>query len=324
MSSTSISFRILAPLYQLHAATLGVPTTAGPIELSFTITESGLSAFKTTSGATIPGDDIGALHNTIVTATLPGTHDVIPVVTSPDKPSQVPVAVREAVTALNIVIDHYRDAAGAPQIRRVPYHHARGSSTVTKHDDGTQTTQHLAAGNGLAPTGPTASVAEASAEFVATMQARIDAGSLPLWKSITADSQAELAVGNTRSGLAHLYMAFEMLAATTCLRLGEQAVGRSSATEFLEPAVGDPPVIFKIVMRGRDWASGGPSKNKLNGWTHALMQHRNGVMHGGDPQVSPTDVAAAFEAFETLSAWMESASPTTTESAGTELDSDPD
>lgn len=309
MPSTAISFRILAPLYSLHTASLTVPTSGEPIELSITITESGLSAAKTTGGVTVPGDDLGALHNSIVTVTLPGAHSLGPVATSPYQPGQVPQPIRHAVDALNLVIDHYRDAKEAPQIRRIPYNHARGAVAVTNQDDGSTTTQMFFGGNALAPTGEPAPVALASDDFVAEMQARVGAGALPLWKSIAADSKAELASGNVRSGLAHLYMAFEMLALATCLRLGRQVVGEDDARDFLEPLDADPPYVFKVVRRCRAWASNGPSTAKLNGLMNRLMRHRNGVMHGRARQISQAEVDEALEAFEALTEWMRIASP---------------
>ena len=77
---TLIKFRIVAPLYQLHEQTVRFRVGTGFAFAHFSIVNSGMEPTWTGVGATasIPGDDLGVLHNTIVELVFPGLADMSP------------------------------------------------------------------------------------------------------------------------------------------------------------------------------------------------------------------------------------------------------
>lgn len=260
----------------------------------------------------VPGDDIGALHNTIVTATLHGVHDLRPAVTRPYVPGQTPRTIRLAVDALNGVIEHYRVEADAPQIRRLPYVHARGASGVVHHDHGSRTSMSFLGGNGLRPTGDSAEARPADPTFTNVLQDRVLSGPPPQWRLLVADARAEIITGSLQTGLVHLYVATEMLANETCWRLGSLAASEQEVRAFLESddaADTEPPSVTKRVKACRDWAVGGPTKTVLTRSVAKLFEYRNDILHGRDPEIPDSHPQQALVAFRSLAEWLLSAQP---------------
>jgi hypothetical protein len=197
--------------------------------------------FMTIGGAmlAVPGDDIGTLHNTLVEVVLPGLADVSP----PKEPGGIPSGHESAINVLNGIIEHYRVLVPAPQIRPVPYKHARSFEFEIHPADGAGTEGFFQAA-GLSPKGEAAKVPPAKPEKVAEIQASAKTGPVPLWVTLKMDAYADFAAGNPLSGMAHLYMSFEMFAHGACRRLGRGMPGAQVVEEFLNPQkASHPPFI---------------------------------------------------------------------------------
>ncbi len=303
---TRIRFRILPPLYELNRAIITVRGEHGDCAVRFTITPSRSSQAAETGGnATVPGDDLGALHNTIVEVEIPAG-----LATSPRDQRPVAEAQAVAVDLLNLVIEHYRDVTGTAQIRRVPTRHARAFLWEQLAEGGSIQSGRCFGGSGLQPDGPPAeSLASGDPEIVAAIQAGVLRGRLPVWASLYLDALADFYTDNTRSGLVHLYMSLEMLANETCQRLGEAAVGAEAATAFLAPAAEDPPVVHAVLKRTREWADSGPSKSAISRLIRSLWRNRNDLLHGRPVELPPDIVETSLVTFGELAAWLQAARP---------------
>ena len=303
---TRITFRILPPLYELNRATITVPGDHGSALIQFTITPSGASPVAgNADSATIPGDDLGALHNTIVQVEIAAILAI-----SPPGDGPVPEAQVAAVDLLNLVVEHYRNVTGVAQIRRIPARHARAFCWEQATVDGRVGSGRFVGGSGLRPDGPPAEgLASGDPLIVAAIQEGVLAGRLPLWAALYLDALAEFYTDNTRSGLVHLYMSFEMLANETCQRLGEAVVGAEAASAFLAPPGDDPPVIHLVLKYTREWAESGPSKSAISRLVRSLWKHRNDLLHGRSLELPPGTAESALVTFGELATWLQSAQP---------------
>ncbi len=172
---TRITFRILPPLYELNRATIVVPSEHDDSAIRFSITPSGASPDAEIPGsATVPGDDLGALHNTIVQVEIPAV-----LATHPRDAVPVAEAQVVAVELLNRVVEHYRNVTGAAQIRRIPARHARAFTWEQATGDGQRQSGRFVGGSGLRPEGPPADgLASGDPAIVAAIQAGVLAGPL--------------------------------------------------------------------------------------------------------------------------------------------------
>ena len=307
---TLFRFRILAPLYELHQQTIEVSLAGGGATyLHFVVvgSQQGQGATcKASSGASlsIPGDDIGSLHNTVIEVVLPGLLDTFP----PPPPGVLPEGQRVAVDMLNVVIEHYRLVVSAPQIRRVPYKHARTFDFEHHHGDG-KGTEGFVSGFGLSPKGDAAKVP--APKLTTKIQASVAKGPVPLWLTLKMDAMADLDAGNLQSGLAHHYMSFEMFAHGTCRRLGKNKPGPDEIEAFLSPKDGEPPSVYRVVSYCHELSGGkkgrGISKTKADKMVTALWKHRNDVLHGRPLKLTPAIVESAVQNYNESVGWMSAA-----------------
>jgi len=303
---TRLTFRILPPLYELNRATIAVPSERGEAIIRFAVTRSGTPPTADIPGnATVPGDDLGALHNTIVQVEVPAVLG-----TYPQDGFAIAEAQVVAAELLNCVVEHYRNVTGAAQVRRIPARHARAFLWLQDTGDGHERSGRFVGGSGLRPDGPpTEGLASGDPAIVAAVQAGVRSGPLPLWTSLYLDALAEFYTGNTRSGLVHLYMSFEMLANETCQRLGEAVVGAEAASAFLAPPDADPPVVHLVLKYTREWAETGPSKSAISRLVRSLWKYRNDLLHGRLVVLPPGTAESALAAFGELATWLQSARP---------------
>lgn len=300
MPTTTITFRILAPLYGLNRAGVIVPTAKGDVAIRFMIVGSPNAMWKTEGGPTVTGDEFGILHNTLITTEFPARVEVI----SPES-GEYSEAQVAAVALLNVVIGHYRMAARIPQIRTIPTHHAGGFRFSHTDESGTAVTGLVL--SGLDPDGTDAGVAAGDKVIVDLVQAGVRRGQLPVWLSLLLDAHAELDAQDIRSALAHLYMSCEMLTGLTCRRVGLIKAGIEKTDAFLDPhgPGGQPPGISVIMKQTRDWWGKGPSKTKLAKELGRAWRNRNDVMHGKQVDISRSTANKAFKSFRVLQIWMD-------------------
>lgn len=163
---------------------------------------------------------------------------------------------------------------------------------------------------GITPDGDDAGVDDGNSQIISVVQADLlERRELALSTILFLDAKAERFLGNARSALAHLYMAFESLAFNGCRTVGYARVGHAETDAFLDgKSEGDdenePPNIRAVVKKTRDWFGEGPSKTTLiSTLVNPLLRYRNDIMHGR--HVAPTfdEVKEAFESYEELLAW---------------------
>ncbi len=295
MSETISQFRIIPPLYELHQAELHFRLLSGDAAMEFTVVDSGASAAMTAVGPaklSVPGDDVGVLHNTLVRVHLPGFLRI-------DMPEagQVPDVQRTAIDLLNVVIDVYRYVVNAPQIRRIPYRHARGFMSHYKtHSGETKPGPIMLGGNALNPSGQPANVSPCNPEVVQRIEQHLRAGPPPSWIVMLLDAKAEQQSNNTRSCLAHLYMAFEMLLSSQLLRLAKDADKVNEIESFLAPAGKRPPQVRAVLQRFLNLA-GGSNKSTLDEF-ETFWSYRNDVMHGKEVDLSDDQLQMVLTQFE--------------------------
>ena len=305
LETTTLRFRIMPPLYDLNGAVIEVPTALGMCRVHFVITGSGLSPFQTSGNVQVVGDDLGTMHNTLVEVELPGLPNIVSKIHG-----RFPAALVVAVDALNQVIENYRWLAKAPQIRRIPYKHARGFDFEQVDATGHGRKGQYRGGNALKPTGEPADVSAADQSFSNAVQARVRGGRVPLWASLFSDALADADAGDIHSSFAHFYMSLEMLINSACYKLGEAAVGRAAVDAFMLPSKGHPPNVYQRRDRILEWAEGDQeSKKAFIEKFDTTWKHRNDLLHGRDLKLSEAEFMGVVEGCWWLVSWFQSVKP---------------
>jgi hypothetical protein len=304
-AETKITFRILPPLYELNRAVVSIPTRGGDVRLSFLITESGQSlASQVTGSVSVPGDDLGSIHNTIVTAEIPELVPVWP--TGAHRPGGLPEGQRIVVNLLNRVLGYYRLRV-APQIRPVPPIHARGFKFTQTDEQGNVREGIFAGGNAIRPTGDDAGLAAGLPDVVSAIQEGVRHGPIPLYLSLYLDALADIEAEQFRSGLAHLYMSFEMLASLTFRRLLTPSLGPAAVDSFLDASGDKPgPTVYRILSECWSVArKPAVSKRSFDREVRGLWKHRNDILHGRPLNVNKDMTEQALLAYRSLAGWLE-------------------
>ncbi len=298
---TVVQFRILPPLYELNRATINVPMDDGDFaSVHFLTTKSHASDLNVRGNVRLLGDAIGVLHNTIVEVTYPGYLST----EHPADPLEMPEAQAVATSLLNYVLPHYRARADATQIRKIPLVYTKRFKWIHVEESGKEWDgQELI---GIIPDGEDAGLANGDPEIIQRIQSDlIEHGQLALCSILYLDAKAERFLGNTRSAMAHLYMAFESLAFSTCRTLGYNRVGKAETDAFLEPPRKRSPAIRTVVRKTSDWFGEGPlSETELiEKLVNPLFRYRNQIMHGNEVTLSFAEEQEAFHAYEGLLEW---------------------
>jgi hypothetical protein len=302
---TLVRFRILPPLYELHSQTVAVPLDAGTGLLHVEIVDSCIpSSFETASGRTssIPGDEVGVTHNSMVEVALPGLMSMQP----PRRleSGNVPEGQLYALRALNHVIQHYRVLAAVPQIRPVTVTDGRGFRFTYFNEDGSTKTGVITGRNALPTEGQPADVPSPSAQVAEAIRRASEAGPPALWTTLKADAFADLDAGDVHSGLAHLYMSFEVLAHQTLRHLKDEGTDTDGAPEgSLRPA-NESPSIRTVVDRCFALFSGGYSQTRIGELTTGLLRYRDEILRGYDIAPTPKAVDEALACYLELKDWL--------------------
>lgn len=302
---TVSTFRIVAPLYELHQQTVDVKVRAGICSVHFTVVDSSSPPAWTTNNAVIKvlGDNLGSLHNTLVEVLLPGLREMMF-----SAPGTVPDGQRSAVNILNAVIQQYRHKVPAPQIRPIPYQHARRFDVTYFIDEATEERGGMVSA-GLSPEGEPAAVPPADAEIVERIREGLRQGPLlPLWVTLQLDAAADFDAGNNLSGMAHLFISFEMFAHSIFRRLASLAGEVAAIDEFLTPPSGDPPSIYDVMKRCYQMAPSPlkktKSKRQFDKLFSSFWRHRNDVLHGRPIELTSDLVDSARNDFVELYDWL--------------------
>ena len=285
MTETTYSFRVGPPLYRLNGAEFPVRRVEGlsDARISVTLVDSGVptDANIVTSGSgasvTLPGDNIGLLHNSRIDILVPGG--------VADRPH---VENRTLAAAVNRLIDWYRLMAGHPEVRRVRPADI-GGYEATDSDGGRQIMMNPL---GASPGAPSATAGAADSELVGRM---VDAvvRPLPLWSALALDSQAELAAAELRVAVLLANSAME-----TLINVGFRAVAPPAEVEsaFSEDS---PASFWQLIKRLNEIVETGRQTTELNSMASRVNRYRNDVSHGNpvvlDEVVVREGVRALFE-----------------------------
>jgi hypothetical protein len=253
--------------------------------------------------ATVPGDAVGVVHNSMVEVALPGLVSMQPA--RELQPGDVPEGQLRALRVLNHVIQHYRVLANVPQIRPVTATDGRGFKFTHFRKDGTSKSGIVLGRNALPPNGETADIPRPNEEIAEAIKRASRAGPSPLWATLKADAFADMDAGDFRSGLAHLYMSLEVLAHQSVLHLSKASEGVGEAAVFGHPKSGaEPSNLPAIVGECFDLFAGGYSRIRIEQLTEGLLKHRNDVLHGSDVRLASGAVDEALACYLELKDWL--------------------
>jgi hypothetical protein len=291
VTKTTLSFRVVPPLYDLQGATFTVRKVAefDEIQVKATLVDSGAPILVTAQGTGIrmPGN-LGILHNTRLDVTIPGlVDDWMGVAKQTD--------IRLARVA-NRLIDWYRLIAQRPSIRRIPLSSVAGCEA--RDDEGHIGVSLL----GWTPGDPSGSGGTASEELVAALRAPLAGGAeLPLWWALYLDARAEFEAGELRAAVLLSNSAME-----TLINSAFRAV--ASADDVDAAFANESPTSFwRLLKKVNELAGTGLGNKQLTNLAKSVNKYRNDVSHGNPVTIEPEEVSKAVEDLRALTATLDTA-----------------
>lgn len=302
---TLVQFRVLPPLYQLHGQTLVVPSEVGTALLHLRIVDSYVPSWLESAdkrSTSVPGDDVGLIHNSIVEVALPGVVSLQPA--RQLEPGNVPEGQQYVLRVLNHVIQHYRVLAGVSQIRPVKMTHGLGFKFTYFLEDGTAKTGIVMGRNALPPDGEAADVPDPDTRISEAIKHAALTGPQPLWATLKEDAFADFDSGDERSALAHLYMSFEVLAYQAYCHLAKVRPGTGGDEDFPpEPGteLRNAPAIADMCF---DFHPGGYSRSRIGELSAGLLRYRDEVLLGQNTRLTSKAVDEVLACYLELKDWL--------------------
>jgi len=295
MASTTLSFRIAPPLYDLHGASFTLSSVAGvdDVGLRVNLVDSGVGIIgrTMTSGGgsvTMRRDNSGVLHNTRLDVTLPGPLDEWMGLLR-----GTPITLAQVA---NRLIDWYRLGAGRPFVRRIPLSSISGFEA---RDDNGRVGQSLL---GWSPGEASSTAGGANETPVAELRDRLARrGSLPVWATLYLDARAEYEAGELRAAVLLANSSMETFANIAFRSVGE--------AEEVDAAFAEaPPVPFWQLLKRVNTAVGSDLSNtKLIRLAGRVHRYRDDVSHGNPVDPDEVEVGRAVEALHELVWTLDSA-----------------